>query len=241
MNLDTDSAEILKELTEKELTTVQIKNRINLDDGGKISYRLNQKLEENNMIEIVEKVTPDHGGSKTKRWKITEKGEERLKKEDISIGVSLDDVRDRVESLEADIERLDNKIDQNSNRIDNRATYDKVDRSIDNIEETVERLRKAVNFMEGSAEEAGKREAKKRVEELRETIIEEKFKNFKEDNINSLIDDVQNIRRENSDLRDTNDRLRSDLSRLTERVAELEQQQDAKDESERGLISRLLG
>jgi predicted nuclease with TOPRIM domain len=98
-------------------------------------------------------------------------------------------------------------------------------------------------MMEGRAKEAGKRKARAKVAELKEEVIDERLKSWKEDNIRDLIDDVQRLRRENSDLRDTNERLRSDIEQVKDQVRELETkvEEDGNSNSSDGLISRLLG
>lgn len=240
-DLDRQSLEMMRELSIQNLTIPKLRDRTTIDDTRKARYRLEEKLKPQNLVETNGEKTPDSGGRATEIWSLTEEGKERVRNAEIEENRTLEDVLEKVDELEERVDKIDNKVRKQKSRIDSRATHSKVDRSIEEVEESVNDLQTAVEMMEGRAKEAGKRKARAKVSELKEEVIDERLKSWKKDNIRDLIDEVQNLRRENRDLRSTNDRLNENVSDLRDRVQELEREVEKDDTSSSdGLISRLL-
>jgi chromosome segregation ATPase len=242
-DLDRQSLEMMRELSIQDLTIPKLRDRTTLDDTRKARYRLTEKLKPADLVEENGEKVPESGGRKTEIWSLTEKGRQRAEDAEIDADMTLESVVEKVDNLEGRIDTIRNVVDQQKSRIDSRATHSKVDRSIEQIEDDVSDLQTGIEMMEGRAKEAGKRKARAKVAELKEEVIDERLKSWKEDNIRDLIDDVQRLRRENSDLRDTNERLRSDIEQVKDQVRELETkvEEDGNSNSSDGLISRLLG
>jgi chromosome segregation ATPase len=242
-DLDRQSLEMMRELSIQDLTIPKLRDRTTIDDTRKARYRLQEKLKTAGLVETDGEKIPETGGRATEIWSLTETGRKRAKNAEIEEERTLEDVVEKVDNLEARIDTIRNVVDQQKSRIDSRATHSKVDRSIEQIEDDVSDLQTGIEMMEGRAKEAGKRKARAKVAELKEEVIDERLQSWKEDNIRDLIDDVQRIRRENSDLRNTNDRLRENVSSLQGRVDELESKIEGNSDnsSSDGLISRLLG
>jgi chromosome segregation ATPase len=242
-DLDRQSLEMTRELSIQDLTIPKLRDRTTIDDTRKARYRLTEKLKPEDLVEVTGKKVPESGGRKTEIWSLTEKGRQRAEDAEIDADMTLESVVEKVDNLEGRIDTIRNVVDQQKSRIDSRATHSKVDRSIEQIEDDVSDLQTGIEMMEGRAKEAGKRKARAKVAELKEEVIDERLKSWKEDNIRDLIDDVQRLRRENSDLRDTNERLRSDIEQVKDQVRELETkvEEDGNSNSSDGLISRLLG
>jgi chromosome segregation ATPase len=242
-DLDRQSLEMMRELSIQDLTIPKLRDRTTLDDTRKARYRLTEKLKPADLVEENGEKVPESGGRKTEIWSLTEKGRQRAEDADINADMTLESVVEKVDNLEDRIDTIRNVVDQQKSRIDSRATHSKVDRSIEQIEDDVQDLQTGIEMMEGRAEEAGKRKARAKVAELKEEVIDERLQSWKKDNIRDLIDDVQRLRRENSDLRNTNDRLRENVSSLQERVDELESkiEEDNNTSGSESLISKLLG
>jgi phage shock protein A len=229
-------------LSIQDLTIPKLRDRTTIDDTRKARYRLQEKLKPAGLVETDGEKIPESGGRATEIWSLTETGRKRAKNAEIEEERTLEDVVEKVDNLEARIDTIRNVVDQQKSRIDSRATHSKVDRSIEQIEDDVSDLQTGIEMMEGRAKSAGKRKARAKVSELKEEVIDERLKSWKEDNIRDLIDDVQQLRRQNSDLRRTNDRLRGDIDELKDKIDEVEQlvERNKSSDSSESLISRIL-
>jgi len=211
------SIQILEVLDQKDLQTPEIRDRTsgNLDQ---IKYRLNEQM--NNLVEITDEVTPRHGGTATKMWRISQEGEEFIENNELERERTIEDIADELDALSGEIEDLRSQLESQKNKIQQRPTTSVTE----SIRDEIENIETTMEFVEGNARQTAKETAQKQKIEMIEKF-ENRLDSFRESEVQELKDAMLHLQDTQSD--------------KDERIRRLGRQIDKKDEQIETLESRL--
>jgi len=212
---DSLSIEILEELKHKNLQTPEIRNRTsgNLDS---VKYRLSEQMEE--LVEVEDKVTPKHGGEKTKLWTLSDEGEEFIEKNELERTRTLEDLEDDLESLTGEIKDLRSQLENQKNKIQQRPTTSVTE----SIRDEIENIETTMEFVEGNARQTAKETAQKQKIEMIEKF-ENRLDSFRESEVQEIKDAMLHLQDTQTSKDERINNLERRLEKKDKRIEKLEQ------------------
>ena len=209
------SVQILEALNERDLTTPQIRDRTsgNLDQ---VKYRVNKQMDD--LVQIADRVTPDHGGTKTSLWTLSKEGVEFVENNNLERTKTVEELSNDLDSLNSEIKGLRDDLETQKNKIRQRPTNSVTEAIRDEISE----IENTLEFIEGRARQTAKEEAKRQKIEMIEKF-EQRIDKIKENDIQELKDGMLRLQDTQKSKDERINRLERQLEKKDDKIEELEQ------------------